>query len=533
MNEQEMQEILENLASRGFNDDQLRSDIDRNEAYGLPRFSISRKKEFGDELMEYRLNFQWLERSLPYELTAIHANHRLPLDIDQNKVNVINSIQHDQKRLIINWTKYWEIKQKGDTTDSEFEMVKECIDGLAQLLLSESSQVKFTADLLMYKHWPADMFAIFSEESERMRRLYEHDYNFHLEDHPHLTADLAFLIISERIEAITMHLTDLGAIAITESAIKDEAIKRLKKIPGITELNFSFSNQEYFANLAVPIFLDKGWYNLEGYTLEVVQLPEITHGNFNGVDSERLDNKFSTINWREDKDIAFTENDSEVNFPKDIELLQEELFRIASDTEGKQVAESLMLKHWLTAPYFNDMITPSAMDRLAGLPVKKAVFPAEINIDEAVRLLSGRPVYLEDFKNNLTSGTWQRLSESVDGTTANIEYFQAISKKELEKIWNMLPVWEYRKDEMLQRLLDGMPAKVEAKSGDIIIIELTEKLDGLKIFDKIHQEIPFNFQLDPNWRQNQIPHLDPKASLKNDSTVSNKTSSIKRRGKSL
>lgn len=296
---------MENLASRGFNDDQLRSDIDRNEAYGLPRFSISRKKEFGDELMEYRLNFQWLERSLAYELTAIHANHRMPLDIDQKIVNGINSIQLDQKMSIINWTKYWEIKQKGDTTDSEFEMVKECIDGLAQLLLSESSQVKFTADLLMYKHWPADMFAIFSEESERMRRLYEHDYNFHLEDHPHLTADLAFLIISERIEAITMHLTDLGAIAITESAIKDEAIKRLKKIPGITELNFSFSNQEYFANLAVPIFLDKGWYNLEGYTLEVVQLPEITHGNFNGVDSERLDNKFSTINWREDKDIAF------------------------------------------------------------------------------------------------------------------------------------------------------------------------------------------------------------------------------------
>ncbi len=84
MNEQEMQEILENLASRGFNDDQLRSDIDRNEAYGLPRFSISRKKEFGDELMEYRLNFQWLERSLAYELTAIHG----PKDVD-NKLDKI------------------------------------------------------------------------------------------------------------------------------------------------------------------------------------------------------------------------------------------------------------------------------------------------------------------------------------------------------------------------------------------------------------------------------------------------------------
>ncbi|WP_433903241.1 hypothetical protein [Sphingobacterium puteale] len=532
MSEQEMQDLLDDLASRGFDDHQLRLDIDRNEAYGLPRFSISREKEFGEERMYYKLNFQWFESSLGYELTSIHANHRMPVDIDPIIVNGINSNDLDREMGEVNWLKYWESQLKDGPANEAMEIVPHCIDGLAQLLLSESLQAKFTGESLMYKHWPLEVFSKFSDEPKRMGRLFEHDYSFDMKEYPNMTAQLAFLIISERSDAIQMHINDLGASQIPESAIKIETSKMLKNLPDKTDLKFSFSDQQHFATLSVPVFLDKGWYNLEGYTLALAQLPEIKHGNFNGVDSERLDKKFSTVNWREDKDIAFTEKNAEVWFPRDIELLQEELFRMTFDQEGKEVADLLMLKHWLCAPIFEDFISERAKERLLSLPIKAAQFSSAIQVDKAIGLLSGRPVWKELFTDQQI-GIWQRLVTPTDGRPAELETFEAISKRELSSLFDMIPVPQHKKDTVLQHLMKGIEVEVQANNGQMIRIEISEDADGLKILNSKGQQIPFNFHLDPNWGPNLHQDLNPKASFKDAQSISNKTSSNKPRGRSL
>ncbi|WP_142685775.1 hypothetical protein [Chitinophaga polysaccharea] len=536
MSEQEMQDLLDDLSKRGFNDDQLRQDIEKNEAYGLPRFSISRVKEFGEERMYYKLTFQWMESSLGYDFTAIHANHRMPVDIDQKIVNGINSIQLDKEMAKLNWPKYWESRLKAEPINREFEMVPHCIDGLAQLLLSESLQAKFTGESLMYKHWPFDVFKNFTEEPGRMRRLYEHVFSFDLEDHPHMTAELAYLIISERIDAINMHIKDLGASQIKESVIEREAHSMLKGHPENTSLKFSFSSQEYFATLEVPIFLDKGWYNLEGYTLGLVQLPEINHGTFNGVDSERLDKKLSTVNWREDKDIVFVEKDSEVWFPKDIELLQEELFRMALHPEGKEAADLLMLKHWLYAPVFEDFISEQAKETLLSLPIKAAKFSSDIQVDKAIGLLSGRPVFKELSADHL-KGIWQRIVTPMDGRPVGLETFEAISKRQLGAIYDMIPVPENKKETILHELLNGKEVIVQANNGQMLCLELTEKVDGVRIVDSNGQEIPFNFHLDPLWKPEQkqvfFQRDSRKMSQKNSISISAEKRSKNSKGRGL
>jgi len=499
-----MEDLLKDLAGRGFNDERLRADIEINEAYGLPRFSISRVKEFGEERMYYKLTFQWLDSSMGYEFTAIYANHRMPVDIDQCIVNGINSIWLDQEMSKINWPMYWESKRKEEPANEALEMAYQCIDGLAQLLLSESLQAKFTGESLMYKHWPSEIFRLFSEQPDRMGRLYEHDYNFDLKEHADITAGLAYLIISERINALKMHITNMGITQVPDSVIEKEVHSLLKELPDKADLKFSFSSQEYYATLKVPVFLDKGWYNLEGYTLKLVQLPEIKHGIFNGVDSEKLDKKMSTVNWREDKDIAFVEKNAEVWFPRDIELLQEEIFRIGFYPEGKEVADLLMLKHWLCAPVFNDFISQQAKDRLIELPTRAASFSSDIHLDNALGLLYGRPVW-KKLAEDQEHGLWQRLAAAADGRQAKLVTFEAISKKQLGEICNMIPVPDNKKETILRQLLHGKEVQTRANNGKMIRLELTESVDGIRIFDQKKNEIPFNFQLNADWKPAQSP----------------------------
>ncbi|QIH33471.1 hypothetical protein [Sphingobacterium sp. DR205] len=536
MNEQEMQEILENLASRGFDDHQLRLDIDRNMSYGLPRFSISIEKEFGAERMYYKLNFQWFESSLGYELTSIHANHRMPVDIDKIIVNGINSNDLDRDMTEVNWSKYWESKSNEGAAYEALAIVPHCIDGLAQLLLSESLQAKFTGESLMYKHWPLEVFSKFSEEPERMGRLYEHDYSFDLKEYPNMTAQLAFLIISERTDSLKMQFSDLGASQIAEPSVESEVYRRLKFKPEKAELTFSFSNQHQYCTLQVPVFLDNGWYNLDSYILGLVQFPDINHGTFNGVDSERLDKKMSTINWREDKDIAFTEKNAEVWFPRDIELLQEELFRMTFYQEGQEAADLLMLKHWLCAPIFEDFISERAKERLLSLPIKEAQFSSNIQVDKAIGLLSGRPVW-KQLAIDQEHGIWQRLISPADGREAELETFEAISKKQLGSIYDMIPVPEYRKETILRQLLNGEAVVMPANNDQIIRLELTENVDGISIFDSNRREIPFNFQLEPDWTPDQSHAVDQREirhlSATDPRKISVKSSNKKSKGRGL
>lgn len=502
MSEEEMQDIIKDLASRGFKDEQLRSDIERIEALGLPTFNVTREKVFGAERMFYRLQFQWLEYNLGYELTAIAANHRMPVDIEQMIVNGINSQQLDKEMVAINWEKYWGHKLKVKPEDNFFDMAYNNIDALAQLLLNESANVNWVAEQLMYKHWPAEIFDMFSKDPQRMHNLFEHNFTFSINENPDITAELAYLIISERTPALEMHLEELRLPKALSPAINAEARSVLKDMPDAGELKFNFSTETYYVSLGVQINMHRGWYQVNSYDLAVSVFPEIKHGVFNGVDSERLDKKLATVDWRTDQSIVDTNTASGAWFPRDIELLQEELFRMTFAPEGKEVMELLTLKHWLCAPFFEDLITEQAKEMLKNMPVKSAKFSTEISVDKAINLLLGSPVY-KQLSKDATQGVWQRLVSPPDGTPAFIEEFLGTSRKILGKILDMAPIPEYRKERVLDQLLKGMPVKTEANSGDMIGIRLTENTQEIKLFDRDHREIPFNFKLDPDWKPDQ------------------------------
>ena len=502
MSEEEMQDILKDLASRGFNDDHLRSEIERMEALGLPAFSITRVKNFGDERMSYRLQFEWLESSLSYEFTAIGANHRMPVDIAKKMVNGINSIQLDRDMSVIDWAKYWDSRFKGEPADENFDMAC-CIDGIAQLLLHESSDVNLVAEQLMYKHWPPEIFALFSKDPERISKTFEQSYCFQKSTHPDITAELAYLIISERIDSLELQVEEFTAGLISVSDIRNEIHCKLKGSPSQTALNFSFVSGDAAIDLDIPVNRKDGWYHADTYRINSIQLPEIVQGIFNGVDSERLDKKMNTVDWKNDEDIIFLIDEDHIGHPKDIELMQEELFRMALDPEGKKAADILMLRHYLHVPFFEDLITSTAHGLLKGLPKSQAQFLAGMPLDKAVNLAAGRLVIVRDIQNSGHT-TWQRMGFTADGNNGTLVGLFGISEAELEKMIAMLPVNMYDASEIEKALKNGDIVKVEAKTGIPITIMVSENADRITILDRKGKEIPFNFQLDPNWKPDKI-----------------------------
>lgn len=199
MNEEDMARILEDLANRGFNDDQLRTEIENKEALSLPAFSIQREKIFEEERMFYRLFFQWSESILGFELTTIHVNHRMAMGIDKKLVNGLNSIELDKEMSGIDWGEYWESMLKGQMPKEISDQAAGCIDSIAQLLLYGTADVNLVGEQLMYKHWPPEIFALFSKAPEKIHSLYEHNFSFPLKTYADISAELAYHIISGRL----------------------------------------------------------------------------------------------------------------------------------------------------------------------------------------------------------------------------------------------------------------------------------------------------------------------------------------------
>ncbi|WP_029274564.1 hypothetical protein [Pedobacter borealis] len=197
MNEEEMETLLKNLEARGFADQRLKLGIEKTEQLGLPTFLIPFDRAFDGGQMFYKLQIQWNDDALGFELAAIHATLRTPVSIDRNVFQGFDTVVLDKQMDEIDWQQYWNSTIDGPALPDNFQNAIGCIDGIAQLLLSESTQAKHAGDLLMYKHWPANIYNIFSGEPDKMRRAHEHSYTFKLSSYPDISAATAYTIISE------------------------------------------------------------------------------------------------------------------------------------------------------------------------------------------------------------------------------------------------------------------------------------------------------------------------------------------------
>lgn len=496
----EMNDLLTDLRKRGFDDEQLASDLRKAESYGLPVFSVKRTKQFGDENMDYRLLFMWNDEEMKFELSALEVKHRLPVIIDPIVYNGFDAARLDKDMALLDWKQYWTLQTRNMILPPHLADAAGVLDGLAQLLLSGGTDIVKVAEDLMYKYFPAEIFAIFATDPERYKRIYEHSFNYELEHYPQISAELAYLLITERADSLESQLGEFIPGMVSDSAIRNEVYNKLKANPKEVLLQFNWVTHEGLAvELNIPVEKKDNWPHVLLYQLIVSQLPELPKGVFNGVDAEILAKRMAQIDWKDDEDLVFADSKGDIAYTVEVELIQEELFRMALEPEGKIASDLLMLRYFQTVPFFEDLISETAYKFLENLPKKVVYLSTETSVDEALNMIKGNPVQIKGVPDHIEEN-WFRLEFSTPDKAGELIELKGVKPRELEEMVAVIPMKYDDFPGSADRLMKGERIETESKSGVPITIMMTKEADRVIICDTNGKEIPFNFHLDPDWK---------------------------------
>ncbi|TYR37459.1 hypothetical protein FXV77_05495 [Sphingobacterium phlebotomi] len=499
MDEKQLKQLMAGLDSRGFLGGTAEQDIAVYAALGLPLFSVNVQRDFGEERMFFKLTFELKEDQKNYELTNIHAKYRRPIVIDRQMAKEVDIPKLEDKMASVEWETYWrKVKLGLDTTDIGAK-ISSIYSGLASILNGEV-QDREIALLIMYKYWPEDMFNLLAGNLEFGKEAYERSMDYRLGTYPTLTAEQAFLMMSERIDSLENMLMELEIPDKLAENLPYILYGKLRAAPDNAELKMDFNAEDFHILLTIPLKKTDGWYHLHDYTIEATAFPPIAHGIFNGVDSDKLDKKLASIDWRNDPDlVSRSEEKGELEFDTEVEQLEEELFRLALDPEGKIVADQLRVRHFLGAPFFDSTISDEAWDWLASLPKKTTQFPVHILVPQAIQMMSGRPVLAASQEWNSPDDIWLKVNYKVTGT-GNIVSIAGISEKDLDAMVHTLPVNHYEKGKIATGLKNGKRVYAVSTYGTLVGVELSTDADRLYLYNKQGKSIPFNFRLDPDWK---------------------------------
>lgn len=504
MEQENLDILLNELERRGFSDELLAEEITRFSAYHLPIFSLKREKKIDGEQMEYRLMFQWNEPDMSYELKAIEALHCLGVLFDPDQYPAIDIINLDNKMAMIDWEQYWNLNGKDQKLSAFYQDADSIIKTLSELLHSGATEAQGVAGELMYKYFPPDIFAIFSPQPERIIQVYKHGFNFSLEQYPNISANLAYLLISKRAASLESQVEKIIGKQVSLSDIKEEMQLKLKNIPQEVLLDFNwFTKDNTIVELNIPFTKKDSWYYAGDYQLTTWQLPTIPAGVYNNVDAGLLDQRMGKVDWKNYEDLVCVNDFNGIELDRNTEMLQEELFRMALNPQGKEVSDLLMLKYFYKT-FFEDQISPGAYELLESLQRKTAYLSPDIRVDKALNMIMGRPVKRTEVEGPNDLDSWQRLRFSGAEQAGELVTMKGLSIAELEKMFAVIPMKYDDFPGSADRLMKGERIETESKSGVPITIMMTKDANRVMICDSNGKEIPFNFHLDPNWR----PELD-------------------------
>lgn len=498
MDEKQLKDLMVDLADRGFADDTLEKDISAYAALGLPLFSVKIQRDFEKEKMFFKLTFERQENGKPYRLANIYTKYRRPIAIYREMIKDVNVLRLEEKMSAVDWESYWQKLKNREIITGSLGEISDIYSDISKILSTENSDDRELGLLLMYKHWPEEMFDFLAGNYEFGVEAYERNMACRLDEYPYLTAERAFLMMSERIDSLENIMMELEIPETFEEDIRNSLYKILEEVPDHAELNLEFNTEDKHLSLAIALKKTDGWYSLGDYTIQATDFPPIAHGVFNGVDSEHLDKKLSTIDWRDDPHlVSLSEEKEEFEFDPEVEEMEEELWRLALDPTGKIIVDQLRVKHFLGAPYFEATINDEAFEWLASLPKKTTRFPVDIPVPQAIHMMSGRPVHGR-FQEWNRSDTWLKV-DYQNSDTGNIVSIEGIAETDLEAMVDMLPVNSRRKANIVTDLKSGKRVGEISTYRTLFYVELSTDARTLQLYNHQGKFIPFNFRLDPNW----------------------------------
>ena len=230
-----------------------------------------------------------------------------------------------------------------------------------------------------------------------------------------------------------------------------------------------------------------GIFTLDDYNALLIKVPPYRHGVFNGIDTERLEQKLAENEW----------NLRTIPLPCDGKDVSETFFQVidlvrCEDKQANDIAEKLMMKYWSETP----------MERLVALcpdPAvyeRRMVFPVNNDLNDiddlqAFNLLSGRAVMrFEEVEAGSPLVDWVTV---VNGEFVKHSDFDVAGQ--LRKLAFETALDNASGPEYLLELAKGNRIPVVLKSGEEgreVLIEADPRNAVIAVFDKMERRLELN-----------------------------------------
>lgn len=483
-----------NLESLGFDVTHLKALVEQKARTPEQYFQEVQHLSFNDEEMRYEMNFLRHGVEGDFYLESIKSIYTPPIDIPELQAGTIDTETLDRKMWNVDWERYF--NKRASMTQGELEEVSAVLSDLQ--ILYDNEDANYIADDLKCKYWPDNTLPPHLQNLKQQRQQTE---LFHPDEDDLWSPALAYYRLSGQEEDLLDQMKSIQIPQLEHSELSEEIQAILMEKPDGFVYFHSWFDGDSFIKLEVPVTSADSVFHLDEFHLSVRQLPEIGYGIFNGVNSFLLYAKMAHTDWGLGKEWYSRETES---FKAPVKEIFDMLKKLDEHEVGAAIACNLRLRYFTDMDYFDVVgLGKKDADYRESLPEIKDTFPAELNVKRGVHLLKGNGVYLDAelfAGKEITGWLLMNTTDVTDTGRHPIEYLPDYTEEQMTAQLDILPIRYYRYNSVLNKLLAGDLVNVDLKDGMNIFINADPQHCTLRIYDEYRQEIPFNFNLDVNWR---------------------------------
>ncbi len=500
MNEEKIKQLLDYLASLGFNDSRLHENVREKISQNLPQFTEAQKIYFGEELMVYDLRFTRDKETDAYRLKEFKATHWPEIKVDHKIINRIDTYELEEKMRIVNWDSYFGL-HRNDLSRQILQNAESITHELNEL--SKYDEGRLIQEQLLVKYFPS--LVVDPKLHSRITSSYSHF--FIAGENGISNANLAYHTVSGRLDDILGKIEATGIIDFTRRDLYTIVGDQLSVNPKDFTIVASRNKPEGYTSFSLPVKKNSdGFFDVDTYKLTFTPYPEIAHGVFNGIDTRTLERQMRSIDWGNDYELFVFHADREPDLQPKVAEVQEMIYRLSQDNSGTEIADRLQAKYWSEATFFEDMVSQKGWDYLHSLPKITQEFPAQLDAQAAFNLLCGRAI-LEQvmFPDKPDTGNWIRLDKSIaePGKQIPLKIIPGFPRQDLERLIRLLPTELYLTDRKVVALSLGNCPPAKLAGGKTVLLEANPENKTINFYTMEMRSIAVNIHFDPDWKPKQ------------------------------
>lgn len=490
--EQNVRMLIEEIREGRFDAERLSLELTVQVNLGLREFYLYDQRAFGNERMKYRLEFTKDPGGI-YHFSSLRATFRKAIILFNSPRLKVQEL--DELMGSIDWKAYFKHPLSGNKWEQNPEKVSQVFKALRKLGESEERSGIDDYYSLIYKHWPEEISKLYmGGKLAELISVYENGWIFTKDKGEILDAVTSYQILSGLYEDLK---AKVKSIELEEKGIEIDALllPAIRYNPDSLKLEYSGYDTEFFFQTNIKLEKCYDAYVFDDYEIEIAKYPEMIHGVYDGIDTDKLEQEFRLI----PKLVSqYKEENSHLYNAGEIESVKKVLDTLHANPYGKATAQVLELKYLTCSSQLKELVSDSAWKLLRELERTSYSFPSHIPVDAALNLIAGRAIFDIDMQCCLGSNNhWLIFDKVKSSEDLNLVSVEGVSLLEIENQLKAMRITPMDAHEALEKILKGHHASVVMENRQ----EFTIKVDPQ---NKTFEWCDVNGQL-----IKKVPFVDP------------------------